>query len=175
MTLMGLRHAFMRPSLQCILFGSAAALAIGIVSARIPDIVLYNGTASMPVGFYLRSDDPIALGSIVTVEVHQVAHAYALDRGAGSDFRLLKRIAATDGNIVCADGDRITIDGEVRAVRSARDSVGRSLPSWSGCVELREGQYLVLGDSADSFDGRYFGIVSASNIEGVWWPIFQVR
>jgi conjugative transfer signal peptidase TraF len=167
--------AFMRPSLQCILFGSAAALAIAIVSARVPDIVLCNGTASMPVGFYLRSNDPVALGSIVTVNVHEVARAYALERGAGSAFRLLKRIAATDGNIVCADGDQITIDGEVRALRSARDSIGRALPSWSGCVQLREGQYLVLGDSADSFEGRYFGIVSASDIEGVWRPIFQSR
>jgi conjugative transfer signal peptidase TraF len=165
----------MRPSLQVILFGSATLVAIWIALERVPDFIVYNDTASMPVGFYLRSDDEVALGAIVTVEVHEVAHAYALERGAGSDFRLLKRIAATDGNIVCADGDQITIDGEVRAFRSARDSNGRPLPSWSGCVELSEGQYLVLGDSADSFDSRYFGVVSASNIEGVWRPLFQTQ
>jgi conjugative transfer signal peptidase TraF len=165
----------MRPSLQCLLFGSAALVALYVSLARVPDVILYNDTASMPVGFYLRSNDQIAMGSIVTVEVHQVAHSYALERGAGSNFRLLKRIAATEGNIVCADGDQITIDDEVRAFRSARDSNGRPLPSWSGCRELNEGQYLVLGDSADSFDGRYFGIVTAANIEGVWRPIFQTR
>ena len=165
----------MRPFLQCLLFGSAALIALYVSLSRVPDIILYNDTASMPVGFYLRSNDQIALGTIVTVEVHEIAHAYALERGVGSNFRLLKRIAATEGNIVCADGAQITVDGEVRALRSARDSVGRTLPSWSGCRELSEGQYLVLGDSADSFDGRYFGIVTASNIEGVWRPIFQTR
>jgi len=162
-----------RPSLQVMLFGTAALVALYVSLARVPDFVLYNGTASMPVGFYVRTSDPIEVGSIVTVDVHEVAHAYALERGAGPGFRLLKRITATSGNIVCADGDQISIDGEVRGFRSARDSAGRALPSWSGCVELSEGQYFVLGDSADSFDGRYFGVVSASNIEGVWRPIFQ--
>lgn len=165
----------MRPSLQVILFGSATLVAIWIALERVPDLILYNDTASMPVGFYLRSNDELTVGAIVTVRVHQVAHDYALERGVGPDFRLVKRIAATEGNIVCADGDQIRVDGEVRAFRSARDSNGRPLPSWSGCRELREGQYLVLGDSADSFDSRYFGIVTASNIEGVWRPIFQTR
>jgi conjugative transfer signal peptidase TraF len=165
----------MRSSGQFALFGAAVLFAVWIALERVPDFIVYNGTASMPVGFYLRSDDPITLGAIVTVDVHDVAGAYALERGAGSDFRFLKRIAATDGNIVCADGDQITVDGDVRAIRSARDSNGRELPSWSGCVELGQGQYLVLGDSADSFDGRYFGIVRASNIEGVWRPIFSTQ
>lgn len=155
------------------LFGTAALLATWITLERVPDLVLYNRTASMPVGFYVHSSDPIEIGSIVTVEVHQVAHSYALEREAEPEFRLLKRIAATSGNIVCADGDQITIDGEVRAVRSERDSVARPLPSWTGCVELSEGQFFVLGDSVSSFDGRYFGVVSASNTEGVWRPIFQ--
>lgn len=165
----------MRPSLQFILFGSAALVALCVSLARVPDIVLYNDTASMPVGFYLRSNDETALGSIVTVRVHQLAHDYALARGAGPDFRLLKRIAATGGNVVCGDGDQITIDGEVRASRRTLDSNGGPLPTWSGCRELSEGQYLVLGDSADSFDSRYFGIVSTANIEGVWRPIFQTQ
>lgn len=164
-----------RPSLQVMLFGTAALVALWISLERVPDLVLYNRTASMPVGFYVRSFDPIEIGSIVTVEVHEVAHAYALERGAGSEFRLLKRITATSGNIVCADGDQIIIDGEVRAFRQERDASGRPLPSWRGCVELSEGQFFVLGDSADSFDGRYFGIVGTSDIEGVWWPIFQTE
>lgn len=154
------------------LLGAAVLSTIWIASREFPDFIVYNGTPSMPLGFYLRSDDPIALGAIVTVSVPERARTYALERGAGPHFRFLKRVAATDGNIVCADGDQITVDGEARAARSARDGNGRDLPYWSGCVELGQGEYLVLGDSADSFDGRYFGIVTASNIEGVWRPIF---
>lgn len=163
----------MRPSLQGILFGSAALVALYVSLTRVPDLVLYNDTPSMPVGFYVRSGSPIELGSIVTVNAHEVAHDYTLTREAGSDFRLLKRVAATFGNIVCADGDRITIDGVESALRSERDSSGRRLPRWSGCVELGEDQVFVLGDNASSFDGRYFGVVRTSNVEGVWTPIFQ--
>lgn len=125
-----------KPTLQVMLFGTAALIACWITLERVPDFILLNRTPSMPIGLYVRTSDPIELGSIVTVEVHEVAHAYALEREVGPDFRLLKRVAATSGNIVCADGYQILIDGEVRAVRSARDSVGRPLRSWTGCVVL---------------------------------------
>lgn len=123
---------------------------------------------------YQRVHEPVRLGSIVTLRADAVADAYARARGAGSDFRLLKRIAATAGNIVCGDGDLILIDG-VRAVRRRRDSGGRELPSWSGCQRLSDGQVLVLGDGPDSFDGRYFGVVASSDIEGVWSPLLVTR
>jgi conjugative transfer signal peptidase TraF len=135
-------------------------------------VILYNHSLSMPVGFYARVHESMRLGSIVTLRAHRVADAYARGRGVSANFRLLKRVAATEGNIVCGDGLRITIDGEVRALRRVRDSSGRVLPSWSGCRRLSRGQVLVLGDSPDSFDGRYFGIVNASEIEGIWSPIF---
>jgi conjugative transfer signal peptidase TraF len=160
---------------QRILFGTAGLLAVGLLGLRLPDVVLWNDTGSMPVGLYQRTHGEVALGSIVTLRAHRVADAYARARGAGFGFRLLKRIAATSGNIVCGDGDPVLIDGEVRALRRTRDTSGRVLPSWFGCRRLSEGQYLVLGDSPDSFDSRYFGIVSGSEIEGVWSPLFLTQ
>jgi conjugative transfer signal peptidase TraF len=166
----------MRWSPLVILLGSATLLSAAWPGLeRVPDVVLYNGTTSMPVGFYLRSDNEMELGAIVTVNAYALAPDYMAARGAGSDFRLLKRIAATDGAIVCADGDEIRIDNAVRALRSARDGNGALLPSWSGCHSLRDGEYFVLGDSAESFDSRYFGAVTAADIEGVWRPLFQTE
>ncbi len=165
----------MHLSSQHLLFGTAGLFAIALVGMRLPELFIWNDTASMPVGLYQRSHEPVRLGSIVTLRAHRVADAYARARGAGSEFRLLKRIAATAGTIVCGDGDRILIDCRVRAVRRTRDSVGRELPSWSGCQRLSEGQVLVLGDSPDSFDSRYFGVVASSDIEGVWSPLFVTQ
>ncbi len=45
---------------------------------------------------------------------------------------------------------------------------GRRLVGWRGCRVLARGEVLLLGDTADSFDGRYWGPVSVDLIEGVW-------
>jgi type IV secretory pathway protease TraF len=42
------------------------------------------------------------------------------------------------------------------------------LTGWRGCRVLVHGEVLLLGDTDDSFDGRYWGPVSADLIEGVW-------
>lgn len=161
----------MRGRSQLILFATAALVASLIAFDRVQDVILYNGSASMPVGFYLRTGRAPRLGSVVTVHAMSVAPAYARQRHAGSRFRFLKRIAATAGDLVCADNDELRINAEIRALRQRRDSAGRVLPSWSGCVTLRSDQVLLLGDGADSFDSRYFGVVSVDDIEGVWRPL----
>jgi len=81
-------------------------------------------------------------------------------------------VAAAEGDEVCALGSEITIKGVVGARRSERDRMGRALPTWSGCVTLTQDQFVVLGETEDSFDSRYFGVVDASDIEGVWRPLF---
>ena len=48
---------------------------------------------------------------------------------------------------------------------------GRALPTWEGCVDLQSGEVLLLGDAPDSFDGRYWGVTPATQIEGVWRPL----
>lgn len=40
------------------------------------------------------------------------------------------------------------------------------LPPWQGCASLNEGQVFPLGDTAGSYDGRYFGVTRASEIVG---------
>ena len=51
------------------------------------------------------------------------------------------------------------------------DSGRRVLPSWSGCRVLEENELFLVGDTPDSFDSRYFGIVTVDEIEGVWRPL----
>ena len=48
------------------------------------------------------------------------------------------------------------------------DSADIALPSWSGCVKLKDTEVFRLGDDARSFDGRYWGVTPQTDIEGTW-------
>lgn len=85
---------------------------------------------------------------------------------------LVKRVAAVVGNHICAVGARITINGRMVARRLAADPTGRALPWWHGCRRLARGEYLLLNNSPRSFDGRYFGPISAVSIIGKAVPLW---
>ena len=136
------------------------------------DAMLYNQSSSVPAGLYLRSQEAALRGAFVTVRAGDVAPGYAALR----DFtdpgdRFIKRVAATAGDEVCASDRQVTINGGLAIERQTHDAVGRALPSWSGCATLTGEQILLLGDTADSFDGRYWGPISRRLIEGVWRPL----
>lgn len=82
--------------------------------------------------------------------------------------RFLKRVAAMEGDRVCSGNGRITINDAEAAQMFETDSAGITLPSWSGCITLKGGEVFLLGDDAGSFDGRYWGVTSAADIETTW-------
>lgn len=155
---------------QCAaLVGILCALG-GWVNGR--DLLLYNQSASVPPGLYQRIDAAPLLGAYVTVRASDVAPAYALARDfTDAGDRFIKRIAATAGAEICVHGTRVSIDGATIGARLVSDREGRALPSWSGCRLLARDEFLLLGDTGDSFDGRYWGPVSLTQIEGVWRPL----
>jgi conjugative transfer signal peptidase TraF len=148
-----------------------AALTLAFAMTQMPTLVIYNHTPSIPMGWYVRVDAAIATGAIVSVKAGDVAAAYAAHRGADPDTRFLKRVAASAGDRVCAAGATITINGREAATRTIADSRGRPLPTWEGCAILGADDVLLLGDSPDSFDGRYWGLTSARGIEATWRPV----
>lgn len=72
----------------------------------------------------------------------------------------------------CAEGERVTLDGGRVLTRLARDGAGRMLPAWASCRTLGPDDVFLLGDTADSFDRRYWGPVRLGRIDGVWRPLF---
>jgi type IV secretory pathway protease TraF len=136
-------------------------------------LILYNHSPSIPIGFYIRSHGALARGAIVTVRAADASPAEARRRrfDGPRDF-FIKRVAAIGGDLVCAHGDRLDINGVLRAVRLARDTSGHVLAHWRGCRKLHGDEALLLGDTDDSYDGRYFGPVGVAAITGIWRRLF---
>jgi type IV secretory pathway protease TraF len=151
--------------------GAIAALVLGVGAHSAPTLILYNASASAPVGFYVRSTTTVSIGSYVTVRAASVAPAYAAFRDFDDvDDRFIKRVAAGYGAEVCAEGDWVRVGARL-LVRHRRDASGRPLPAWSGCRVLAHDEFFLLGDTDDSFDSRYWGPVRRHDVEAVWLPL----
>lgn len=150
--------------------GSAAlALAVLALSGAQQDVVLFNHSPSVPVGFYIRESSDLASGMFVTVRARDVAPIEAAAHQYDDEGdRFIKRLAAVAGQHVCSDGRMLRVDGVQAA--TVQNRVGAP-QGWVGCRTLSSSEILLLGDSADSFDGRYWGPIDEDLIEGAWRPL----
>lgn len=155
------------------------ALGLLAVAASTADIwptrLIYNATASVPIGWYSVEDvADLGVGEIVVVRPPARAERLLIERGyLAPNVPLLKRVAAEAGALVCRSGDMIVIGKTVVGAAREVDALGRSLPRWAGCRELRPGEvFLFNHDAPSSFDGRYFGPTSARDIIGRARPLW---
>jgi len=150
----------------------AAGLGIGLAlfgAVFTPqDRLIWNRTDSAPQGLYWLSDEPFTKGSWVVVSASSAEAQWAEDHGfVGRNWPLLKQIAGLPGDEVCRDDTRILITGRVAGDARLRDSSGRDLPSWEGCVVLGQDQLFLMNAHPDSLDGRYLGPVEIHDLDGV--------
>ena len=159
----------------------AWSVALGVIAIGASAIfhpapfLVWNASASVPVGLYLRAPAAtIRRGDLVLARLPKAAGRMAADRGyLPAAVPLVKPIAATAGDTVCAIGDSVSIDGREVARRLETDSKGRPMPSWSGCRTLQSGEVFLLAKGVpDSFDGRYFGPIKRSQIVGKLVPLW---
>ena len=128
---------------------------------------VWNVTASAPKGLYHIDRTPWRVGDRVAVLPAEALAADLATRGILPKGKLLiKRVVAANGDAVCREGGTISINDRVVGQAKQMDSHGASLPSWQGCITLDEGQVLLLGDTAGSYDGRYFGVTQGDQIVG---------
>ena len=86
---------------------------------------------------------------------------------------LLKRVLALSGQTVCRNQLAITVDKIEMGAAREHDSSGRPLPVWQGCHVIADGEvFLMNWQSADLFDGRYFGALPTSAIIGTAEPLW---
>jgi conjugative transfer signal peptidase TraF len=136
--------------------------------------LVWNATHSAPIGLYAVTP-PKALrpGRFALARLPEPYRGLAARRHyLPANVPLVKRIAAANGDRVCASGNTITINGNRIATRRTADRRGRPLPSWEGCVRLRGAAFLLNPAVPSSFDGRYFGPIQRANILGEATPIW---
>lgn len=150
----------------------AGAAATGALD-RGPPVAVINETPSLPPGLYLRRPGaPLSRGAVVTVRQPQKARSYLSALGVPGDLRLLKRIAATGGDRVCArDGWILAPDRTVAVPMLV--GADRAAPVWTECRRLGPDEVFVLGDTPNSFDSRYFGPVRHDAVEGIYQEVIR--
>lgn len=159
-----------KPALTRLIFVSAIALGALALPAfgAMPRLIVWNVSPSVQRGLYLIEPWARARkGDLVLAWVPHRARRLA-DHRAYVPFSvpLIKPVAATSGQRVCAAKQVVRVDGRPVATRFALDPSGRPMPSWSGCRRLRGNELFILSAARRSFDGRYFGVVSEADILG---------
>ena len=126
-----------------------ALAVIGIAAAstvETPTKLIWNSTASAPVGFYtVEPADRIEVPELVAVIPPEPLAHFMVERGyVGRGVPLLKRVLGLPGQRVCRTGRAITVDG----------------------IEMGEAL------ERDSLDGRYFGPIPANSVIGRARPLW---
>lgn len=156
-----------------------ALLAVVAVAAPIavdmPTKLLWNATASAPIGFYaIEPTDRLIAPELVAVMPPEPLAAFMVQRGyIGDGVPLLKRVAGLPGQRVCRRGRGVTVDGVALGAALDRDRIGRDLPVWQGCRVIAPGELFLMNSGVrDSLDGRYFGPLPASAVVGRALPLW---
>lgn len=153
-----------------------AVIGIAATSAvDMPTKIIWNATASAPVGFYtLEPADRIEVPELVAIMPPEPLAGFMVGRGyVGRGVPLLKRVVGLPGQWVCRAGRAITIDSVEIGDALDRDQIGRALPVWEGCRVIADGQlFLMNWQVRDSLDGRYFGPIPASSVIGRALPLW---
>ena len=140
-----------------------------------PIKLLWNASASAPIGFYtIDVDGPFDVTDLVAVDAPEPLATFMAERGyLPKGVPLLKRILGVSGQTVCRSNLSVTIDGVEMGDALPRDRAGRDLPIWQGCRIIAEGEVFLMNlDVSDSLDGRYFGPLPASTVIGRATPLF---
>ncbi|WP_322994335.1 S26 family signal peptidase [Castellaniella sp.] len=140
-----------------------------------PVKLIWNASASVPIGFYtIDFDGPFEVTDLVAVDAPEPLATFLAERGyLPKGVPLMKRVRAVSGQTVCRIGHVITVDGEIAGAALERDRAGRQLPDWQGCQRIHTGEiFLMNWQARDSMDGRYFGLVSTDQIIGRAVPLW---
>jgi conjugative transfer signal peptidase TraF len=153
-----------------------ATLLVGVpaLCRPIPKL-LWNASASVPIGLYLVSSaGTLHVGELVVVKPPEALAEFLAERGyLAIGVPLLKHILALPGQTVCRAGRTITVDGRMMGRALELDHAGRSLPSWVGCGIVADDEVFFMNWRSEySFHGRYFGPLPASTIVGRADPLW---
>ena len=153
---------------------AATSLLSSVGERPVPEFV-WNASDSVPIGLYrLRPAGKLAITELVAVRPPEPTATFLADGNyLPRKVPMLKRVLALPGQTVCREHLTITVDQIAMGVAREHDTRGRPLPVWHGCRVVADGEvFLMNWQSADSFDGRYFGLLPANAILGRAEPVW---
>jgi len=152
-----------------------AAILLSTMAAKPPARFIWNASESVPIGLYqLRPVGNLTAAALVAVQPPgPLARFLESRRYLPRGIPLLKQVSALPGQTICREELAITVDQRLVGEARQLDRSGRSLPVWQGCHVLAKGEvFLMNRQSADSLDGRYFGVLPSSAIIGMAEPLW---
>jgi conjugative transfer signal peptidase TraF len=132
-----------------------------------PYRLIYNPSESAPRGWYLQIPlRSLEINTWVLARMPTAAAELAEQRGyLPSSVPILKQIAARTGQHVCVRHGAVYVGQRVLARLRTEDGARRPLVAWNECRSLEVGEFLLINaDSEVSFDSRYFGPVTNTDL-----------
>lgn len=160
----------------------AGVVALGLAASAAG--LRVNMTASIPPGLYRVTGEPAVAGAFVLVcPPRQPVFEVALKRGylapgncPGGYGYLMKKVWAAERDRVDLADSGVRVNGHLvpASARMSHDGAGRPMPRPQvASATLDAGHVLLMSDANPrSFDGRYFGLTSRSQIVAVIRPVF---
>ena len=161
-------------ALQFVIATAASCALLAYGGHKTPWLI-WNATASAPIGFYVVVQaSPLHRGDLVLAVPPPSVQRFAAQRGyLPVGIPLVKYIGALGGDDVCAKDNAVTINGHIAARRLTSDHLHRLLPAWTGCRTLSNSELLLLNEQVvTSFDGRYFGPTATAAVMGKLVPLW---
>jgi conjugative transfer signal peptidase TraF len=162
---------------------TAAALTILLLLASgFACFFVVNTTPSYPVGIYQKFDREPRMGDLALFcpadnEVTFLAHErqyFGAGFCPGNYGYLIKKILAAKMDRAEFTDAGVLVNGIFISNSRPRtvDKAGRPLPQLRGAYVLGDGEVLMMSDyNADSWDGRYFGLIDKQQIRYVLEPV----
>ncbi|MFZ9035033.1 MAG: signal peptidase I [Francisellaceae bacterium] len=129
--------------------------------------ISYQGTASMPEGYYLTYPvGAIRRGDVVLFQPDSKLQRYILKRGwLQKPIPLLKEVVGIPGDWLCIEDKVVYINKHKIAIIKTRDNKNRPLAHFHFCGRIPPSNYFLEGISdPDSFDSRYYGLIDKTQI-----------
>jgi conjugative transfer signal peptidase TraF len=133
----------------------AAAIAL-FISQR----CYINTTASLPIGLYLKTRQPLKIGTIVVFRPDLDKHPFVA-KYLEPDTPLMKRVAALPGQAYQLPP------------ASDADSKGRPITPWTPVTGIVPARHIIVtGDTEFSLDSRYLGLIPQCCVIDTVTPFF---
>ena len=127
--------------------------------------------------YWLSSPDPVQVGKIYTIKVPADFLLLVKQLGYKSNAKaLFKKVVAKDGDIIKVTEDGILINDKLmpnsQSIEVFKGILLHPLPIGHK-RKLKDNEYFVLGETKNSFDSRYFGVVNGVDIKNEAYLILR--